>query len=161
MLANVTAAREHRSWFTWGGRLAAGALAAIIAVGVFNLTHWRRSPSPPPSIAMVKTAPPTPTLAHGTNALPRERTRVLLSASKKRAPRVNSVLAREENRLPTFPSPGAMTEQEKLLAQYVHTTTAEVLSAASTENAIIPDLEIKPLEIAPLDTDGTEPEINQ
>ena len=74
---------------------------------------------------------------------------------------MNLVLARVENRFPVFPSPSPITEQEKLLAQYVHTTPAEVLSATSTDSAQIQDLEIKPLEIAPLDTDGTEPEINQ
>ena len=161
VLAQVTAAREHRAWFTWAGKLAAGALAAIIAVGVFNLMHWRRNPSPPPSIAIVKTSPPTPTIRHGPITMPPGRARALLPASKRRPPQVNLVLARVENRFPVFPSPSPITEQEKLLAQYVHTTPAEVLSATSTDSAQIQDLEIKPLEIAPLDTDGTEPEINQ
>jgi hypothetical protein len=160
VLANVGARQERRSWFAWAGRLAAWAFTIFIAVGVLKLLQVRRSPSPPLSVAKVKTAPPTPPAAHDPIAVPRERARALLPASKRRAPQANIVLAHAENKLPMFPSPGPMTDQEKLLAQYVRTTPAEVLLAASTESAQIPELEMKPLEIAPLDTDGTEPELN-
>ena len=98
--------------------------------------------------------------AHGPIDIPRERTGEPLPASKTRSPRVNLILAREENRLPMFPSPTPMTEREKLLAQYVATTSVEVLSAASTDSTLIPELEIRPLEIAPLDTDETKPKDN-
>jgi hypothetical protein len=158
ILANVAAAQERRTWSAWVGWLAAGAAAAMIIVGVFNLAHRPAIPAPPKSAELVK-GPQVK--GPGLVAVRPERARAHLPASKRRARQVNLVLAREENRLPMFPSPGTMTEQERLLAQYVHTTPAEVLSAASTEIALIPDLEIKPLEIAPLDTDETEPKINQ
>jgi len=161
VLANVAVARERRSWSAWMGWLAAGAIASIIAVGVFNLMHGRRNPSPPQSVAMVKTTPSSLTIGHRPIAVPPERVRELQPASKRRAPHVNLELAGEGKNLPVFPSPSPMTEQEKLLALYVRTTPAEVLSSASTDSTQIPELEIKPLEIAPLDTDETEPKSNQ
>jgi len=156
VLAHVAAARERRPWFTWAGRLAAGALAAIIAVGVFNLMHGRRNPSLPPSIAIVKTSPPTPTTGHGPITLPPGRGRAILPASKRPAPQVNIVLARVENKLSVFPSPSPITEQEKLLAQYVRTTPPGALSALATDGTDIQEVKIKEVEITPLDVEQNE-----
>lgn len=160
VLANARAAHERRAWFVWAGWLAAGAAAVMIAVGVLKFARRQSVPTPTKSAGAITSAK-VPDLGSGVTIVPKKQSLTLLRASKRRAWQTNSVLAREENRLPVFPSPSPMTEQEKLLAQYVRTTPAEVLLATSTDSALIPDMEIKPLEIAPLNIDETEPKINQ
>jgi hypothetical protein len=154
ILANARAARQQSSWFVWAGRLAAGAVAAIIVVGVFNLAHRRAKLIQPPAATTGETAPQI-----SVSILPGEsdrESRPSRRALMGRMPRSVTQTARQETLLDVFPSPQPLTEQEKLLAQYVRQTPAEVLAASPTESTLIPELEIKPLDIAPLDTEETK-----
>jgi len=158
ILANVRAERERRSWFVWAGWLAAGAVAALIVVGVFNLTHRPTRPAPPPSVATGQTAPQT--VASAPPVEPTRESRFTRPVSGQRIPRTFIYTMRHETRLDVFPSPQPPTEQEKLLVQYVRRTPAEALAAAPAESTLIPDLEVKPLDIAPLNTEETETKTN-
>lgn len=158
VLANVRAAQEHHSWFVWAGWLAAGAVAALIVVGVFNLANRRARLIQPPTVATGHTAPQT--VASVPPVEPAGESRRSRQVAKERTPRTVTQTARQETRLDVFPSPQPPTEQEKLLANYVRQTPAEVLSASSTDIAPILDLEIKPLDIAPLDSEQTETKTN-
>jgi len=158
VLANLRAERERRSWLVWAGWLATGAVAALIVVGVFNLTRRPTRPVPPPSVATRQTAPPT--VAAVPPAEGAGESRPIRPVSGKRIPRTFIYTMRQEVRLDVFPSPQPLTEQEKLLVQYVRQTPAEALAATPTESTLIPELEIKPLEIAPLDTEVVEIKTN-
>lgn len=158
LLATARSEQERRSWFVWAGWLAAGAVAALIVVGVFNVTHRPTRPAPPPPVATGQTAPQT--VASVPPVAPAGESRPSRRVALERVPRTATQTARQETRLEVFPSPQPLTDEEKLLVQYVRQTPAEVLSASSTDSAPIPDLEMKPLDIAPLDTEETETKTN-
>lgn len=158
ILANARAAQERSSWFVWAVMLGTGAVAALIVVGVFNLAHRRAKVIQPPAAATGKAAPLTvasiASVESAGGARPSRR------VSGERIPLTLRYTMRPETRLNVFPSPQPLTEQEKLLVQYVRQTPAEALAASPTVTAPIPDLEIKPLGIVPLDAEATEMKTN-
>lgn len=157
ILANARAARERRPWFVWAGWLASGAVAAAILLSVLAVTRLRTPPPPPVPVVsrpgvqehLLPGLRPVTRLARA-----RHRMRPLYPHQASGAA---AVAAAEEVRLAQFPSPQPLTEQEKLLVQYVRQAPPEALAASPTESTVIPDLEIKPLDIAPLDAEETEP----
>jgi len=159
VLANAKAAQARRSVFVWAGWLAAGATAALIVFGVFSLTRRGTIPAPPKTVEVVKPGVGTGLRHVPVTGPPIQQAHVLRKPQLQRPPQATS-LARAEVRLPVFPSPSPITEQEKLLAQHVHITPTDVSSAPSTDGTVIPELEFKPLNIAPLDAEETESKIN-
>jgi len=159
ILANARAAQEQSPWFVWTSWLASGAVAAAIVVGVLALTHLR-TPPPPPVAAIKREGMVTGPRAEAGPAKPnlaRQRTPALLAQHVAR-PKTEPAAA--EPRLAQFPSPRPLSDQEKLLIEYVRHTSAGILSASATEDTDIPELEIKELEIAPLDAGTTETQPN-
>ena len=161
ILANARAAQARRSLLVWAGWLAAGAAAALIVFGVFSFTHRVTSPAPPIKVDVVKPRVGLGLRKNPVTVPPIRQAHTPRRSAVQRARPVSPIVARAGVRLPMFPSPSPMTAQERLLVEYVRTTPAEVLTATPTENALISALEIKPLKIAPLETDETESKINQ
>lgn len=170
VLARVRAAQSNRKWFVWVRGLAAGVVAAGIVfglfTGLFNLVdrsnRYGNSPVParqagPPLIAKRAPAPQmiTPQLSFR-RAASHGRT----SATVKYGTSRTELETHLETQPAEFPTPRPVTQEEKLLAQYVRVTPAPVLSASLTDSTTIPDLEIKPLNISPLENEGAEPEDN-
>lgn len=152
VLAHSRAAQERRVRFLWAGWLAAGVTAALIVMGVLSLAHRLTIPSPPKAAEVVKpmlpTGPrPSPVM------VPTVRAHALLQVSKGQIRQANPISASVESRLPVFPSPSPMTDQEKLLVQYVHTTPAEALSAKPSESEDFQELKIEEIAITPLDAE--------
>jgi hypothetical protein len=153
VLANARAAQERRARFIWAGWLAVGAAAVMITVGVLNFTHRQATPTTPKSAEVVKTLH---MIVPGPHTVAPERVRTSPPTSKRRTSKPNLASASEESRLPVFPSPSPMTEEEKLLAQYVRTTPAEALSAPASESNDIQELNIEEIAITPLDAEQDE-----
>ncbi|HLY60538.1 MAG TPA: hypothetical protein VKV95_07195 [Terriglobia bacterium] len=149
VLANAKAAQERRTWFLWAGWLAAGAIATLIFIGIFTMSHRSTIPAPPKTVEAVKPGV-MPDLRAGTAAVPpMQQTHAPRRPQVKRSAEV-TLVARTEMRLPVFPSPAAITNEEMLLVQYIHVPPAGVLSAPVVESANIPEIQIKELEIPPL-----------
>jgi hypothetical protein len=157
MLANVRAERERNSWFLWAGMLAAGAVAAIIVVGVFDLARSIGRPASPLAATTRQSAPQVvASLPAVEPALPPPPSR---QAAKERVPRIVAETARQETRLDVFPSPQPMTEQEKLLLEYVRRNSPEVLSASAADSTAIQEVKIKELRITPLVAEQNETQL--
>lgn len=150
VLAHSRAAQDRRARLLWAGCLVVGAAAAMITVGVLNFNHRQAIPTTPKSGEVGKTLPAIP---HRLIAAPPARARLPLAASTRQTRQANPTSATLESRLPMFPSPSPMTDQEKLLVQYVHTTPAEVLSATPSESEDIQELKIEEIAIIPLDAE--------
>ena len=157
ILANARARTEQakRSWSVWAWRMAAGAIAMMILVGTVNWFKRQSRPAQPASIATREASPPdiipsphVSKLAGPTLAPKQDRVQ--------RTPHVPVEREANEPRLAVFPSPRPLTKQEELVLQFARATPASALSAFPSEAAEIADLEIRGLEIAPLDGEGTE-----
>lgn len=161
IVANAHAAEDRRSWFVWAGRLAFGGLAAILVVGVVTLMRLRVPPPPrvPSAAASALQSVPRPLPAPSMRSPRALHRRPLLLAHRPVLPA--SKPAVREARMPQFPSPQPPTEQERLLAQYVRITPAEALSASRSDDTEIEAIQIKELNIAPLENDGSETNNNQ
>ncbi|MGD0697777.1 MAG: hypothetical protein ABSB82_23425 [Terriglobia bacterium] len=158
ILANVHAEQGGRAWFAWAGGLASGAVAAAVILGVLELPHLRIPPPPP--VPFVQRGAATNVLAPVVS--PAQPTHVPHGTLTPAHP-VAGVTARTlapEPHLAQFPSPQPLTDQERLLIEYVRHTPAEILSARATESTVIPELEIKELEITPLETEQAESQPN-
>lgn len=156
VLAHARAAQERRARVMWAWWLSAGVAVIMFTVAVLNFTHRQAIPTPPKSVEVVKAVSgigPRPVAA------PPKQVRATLHASKRQIWEANLISAAEENRLPMFPSPSPMTDQEKLLVQYVRTTPAEALSATPSESEDFQKLKIEEIAITPLDAEqsGTQP----
>lgn len=155
VLASVRAEKDRRAWFVWPGVLAAGAVAAAIVLGVVVLRHSRTGTPqravaygnggslglPIPDRAGARPAP-TPTMFR----------RPLLARP---AAHRSAITAAAEPRLVMFPSPRPLTEQEKLLLEYVRRTPVQALAAAAPSHDDIQDEGIKVIDVAPQDAEET------
>jgi hypothetical protein len=116
--------RRPRRWW-WG--LAIPAAAAIVAVVAIprRQTLDVPMPVPPPAVAAVEARPAPP---------PVQRHRVIAAPLPKQA---------------SFPSASPLTAEERLLLQLARNHPEELLTPA-----VVDEIEIKPIEIAPLQSDG-------
>jgi hypothetical protein len=152
ILANAKAAKARRTWFVWAGWLAAGAAAALIAIGVLSLRHRLTIPAPPTRVEVVK-----PTVEDGLTSAPRvQQGHAPRKPVMQRARPITSVVARAEVRQAVFPSPEPLTSEEKLMVKYVDKTPTEVLLASVPEFTKIQEIQIKELEISPLADDPAD-----
>ena len=160
VLANVRAAQGRHAWFVWAGWLAAGAAAVLIVIGALSLTHRVIIPSPPQRVEVTKSTS-TSILAKAPTLHPPERSLVPRRTSSGRTVHPTLMVAHAEARLPEFPSPSPLTSEEKLLVQYVRATPAPALLASSTGTTKIQEIQIKELEISPLDDESADSKNNQ
>jgi len=162
ILAAVEAAQPRRLWLVWSGWLATGAVATVILFSIITLLHHRTPMVAPGRIA----ANPGATMGREPVAAPPPV--AVKNAVHPAAPihgheyaRVTAAHAAAEPRLAEFPSPQPMTDEEKLLLEFVHRNSAEVLSASAAESTEIPELKIREIEIAPLDVEPNDSQPKQ
>jgi hypothetical protein len=150
----AAAERERGSWFVWAGWLAAGAVAATVVLGVIVLRHAHTMPTPRPAAATLaksggsggSQAEPAG-IRRGTIAPARTVTRRSLLARRAVHHAVTATV--DEPRLAVFPSPQPVTEEEKLLLQYVHHTPPQALAAVATSDEDMQNDDIKLIDAAP------------
>lgn len=165
VLASLRAERRPRAWCGWNWRLA----ATVAAVTLLAATaHWmpRRparlsGPRPVTAVADTRTPAPVPAPAFNSrqSALPHLPGGTGLRDIRKAASRRTE----PEPRMSVFPSPAPLSAQEKLLVRYVRENPAPVLIALHTPEQPIEDLQIKDLEVPPLEAEAadTKTEKNQ
>ncbi len=139
---------ESAPWWRWRWLPAAAAAVILIAAALVFTRREAVPPSPealvarPPSaatpVAPVKLVPAPPTVA----SIPRRPTAQA---------NVVAVLPRFEQ----FPRPGTLTEDERLLQQYLDRAPREVLLASVSKHeplgdVRVPDVEVFPLEVKDL-----------
>jgi hypothetical protein len=153
VLAQTRAVRERRAWFAWAGLLAAGAVAAVIAIGVLKFSRKQEIPTTQNSGAETSA-----TITHdsgiGVGAVPKLRANPAARLSPLPSTRGESRGAEEAPQMAVFPSPHPATAEEKLLRQYVRETPPSVLSSLRADSTEIPDLEFKDLVIPPLESEA-------
>jgi hypothetical protein len=145
ILANLQAERDrvpNRAWWRWS---VAGALAALLVV-VLALA-WRSSRPPHPAIAnhsstapQVAKQPATPIVAtgggnevRGNQAQRQERATLRRSAMHRARP---EAIASANPKLDQFPSPRPLSEQEKILLDYVERFPEEAVRIAEAQTAL-------------------------
>ncbi len=146
ILARLADAPTPPAWLAWRW-LPVGALAVVALLALATLFPRRESTrvqsppaAPPPAVASVP-APPDPVTAEVRPAPPRAI-----------APQPAAVPVRAEQ----FPTPGSLTEQERLLMQYLTSSPREVLVATvmrseePLQDLQMRDLEVPVLEVKPL-----------
>lgn len=122
VLANLRVERSrvpNRAWWRWG---LAGALAAVIVVAL--ALAWKSGkPSPQQVVQHPSTGQPTPSIPPEPTVAKDENS-ATQSPKRKTRPRAvqhgqDSVVAKASPKLDVFPSPQPLSEQEKILANYV------------------------------------------
>jgi hypothetical protein len=149
------AAREWSSW------LALAAVAAILLVGAMMFTKRTSDITNTPSASrrevVAKTTP------EGNIAIARSSLPVQMATPRKvkisRQPHHVGIDIAADPRLEQFPSPRPLSREEQLLLAYVRDTPPEQLAVAASEAARNADyLQIKDLEISPLEAGWFSPE---
>ena len=138
------------SWWQWRWLRVVAAVAAVMVIAA-ALVFVRREAAPaPPMVASqaTTTPPPVPTAAVKEPA-------VIPVASVPRIARPAVTTLTALPRAEHFPRPARLTEEERLLQQYLDSTPRELLVASvSTYEPLgdvrVPDLEVFPLELKEL-----------
>lgn len=163
VLARLRAEHEPRPWFRWSWRLAAGLAAFAIVVAT---AHWARR---------TVLAPGTPTRSSGSPAMETSKAAALTStlqpdttkpAASHTARRIMSRSMRHvasqrvmiEPRRSVFPSPVPLSEQERLLVTYAKLSPPPNSLTFHPGDQEIEEIQIEPLEIAPLKTEAAQSE---
>ncbi len=154
VLARLRAGGQPRPWPGWAWRLAAGVavLGIVLAMGYLARRSINMSSTPPAPTAVAEARKePTPRPAVP-QVIAKSHTsgRPASQIPRRATPRHASAEPRKD----VFPSPAPLTDEEKLLLCYVRGTPAAVLIALSMHNEEMEDIQIKPLEIPPLDTES-------
>ncbi len=182
VLANLRAGSRPMPWLRWAWLLAAPAAALAVGAVVFYFAgrHEPHAPAPPVVARAAKPGavlPPGPTAtlpnwrsdltqrgvaaplaargrrratdAGGAPRLAGARARLRSPAATQVSPVATTALARPEQ----FPSPTPLSEQEKLLLRYVEEAPKEVLMASQMNGEPVRDLEIRDLDIPPLEVE--------
>jgi hypothetical protein len=158
ILANVRIRRQRALWVGWAWRLGAAAAVLAIAVAAYRLdSHHRPALTPPigeirePAAPEVVSAPLTATPL----APPRPSRRSRLRSRRPRNPSAGQEgrVASSEPRKDVFPTPRPVTEQEQLLVRFIQEAPKPVLLAVIEEEQGVRPLEIKELNVTPLNAD--------
>jgi hypothetical protein len=118
--------RRPRRWW-WGLAIPAAAAIALAVAIPRRQTLDLPLPVPPPAVAVVEARPAPP---------PVQRHRAIAAALPK---------------LASFPSASPLTAEERLLLQFARSHAEELVNRPPAD-----EIEIKPIEIAPLQSDGSE-----
>jgi len=158
ILASVRARRQRALWVGWAWRLGAAAAALAVAVAVYRIdSHHRPALTPP--IAEIRepaapgvVSPPVTATPLGPSRTSRR------SAPRSMRPRNPSAgregrVARSEPRMDVFPTPRPVTEQERLLLRFIQEAPKPVLLAVIEDGQRLSPLEIKELNVPPLNAD--------
>lgn len=152
VLARLEEQKTARAgWWKWAWVPAAAAL--LIAGGLY--LSRPAPPSPTAPSAAVKPNPPVIAPAPKTNST------VIQAAKAKPHPRLTSQaapkVAQAAARLPQFPAPQPLSEQDRLLLAFVRTQPQAAAQQAKTAAEPLAEIKIQPLEIPPLNPDGNQP----
>jgi len=142
----------------WAWRLGAAAAVLAIAVAVYRIdSHHRPALTPP--IAEIRepaapgvVSPPVTATPLGPSRTPRRSTPRSMRSRNPSAGREGRV-ARSEPRMDVFPTPRPVTEQERLLLRFIQEAPKPVLLAVIQEGQRLSPLEIKELNVPPLNAD--------
>lgn len=148
LLANVPEQAQRFAWPSWVWIPAAATAAILLAALAFYATRQAAPPPSAPSVAQqVPSAPVAPTMsAKATPPAPYpnvSRVRVERMASPGRLG--------AGPRLASFPARAPISEQERLLLQFMQQTPKEQLMARQLGAAPIERLDFKPLAVPPLE----------
>ena len=145
-------------WAGWAWGLASAAAVLAIAVAVFRIgSHHRPAPTPP--IARMRELVTPRVVSPPANAKPlgpsRTSGRSTLRSMRPRNPsaRQEGGVAPSEPRKDVFPTPRPATEQEQLLLRFIQEAPKPVLLALIEEGRAVSPIEIKELNVLPLDAD--------
>ncbi len=146
LLAGVPEQAQRFAWPSWAWIPATATAAILLAALAFYAT--RQTPAPPvPSVARQIPAPTVPAPAPVVSA-PAPHPNV----SRMRVERTESPGRLGAGpRLETFPARAPLSEQERLLLQFMQQTPKEQLMARQLGAGPIERLEIQPLSLAPLE----------
>ncbi|HXZ26934.1 MAG TPA: hypothetical protein VEG08_02925, partial [Terriglobales bacterium] len=123
-----------------------------IAGGLYLARPRTQAPAPPVVVA-VAPSPSLPTPAPPPVVKAAAQTKPRVGARAQAAPRAAVAAAR----LPQFPAPQALSEQDRLLLAYVHSQPQAAAQQAKTSGQPMAEIKIDPLEISPLNPDGNQP----
>jgi len=132
----------------------APAAAALLIAGGLYLSRPRPQGPAIPNVA-VKTNPPVtaaPTQPQPPVVKAAAQTKPRVGARAQAAPRAAVAAAR----LPQFPAPQALSEQDRLLLAYVRLHPQAAAQQAEATAQPLAEMKIRPLEIPPLSPDGSQ-----
>jgi len=158
ILASVRARCQRALWVGWAWRLGAAAAVLAIAVAVYRIDSHHR-PALTPRIAEIREpaapeviSPPVTATPLGPSRTSRRSTRRSMGPWNPSAGREGRV-ARSEPRKDVFPTPRPVTEQEQLLLRFIQEAPTPALLAVIEEGQGLRPLEIKELNVPPLNAD--------
>jgi len=158
ILASARARRQRALWVGWAWRLGAAAAVLAIAVAVYRIDSHHR-PALTPRIAEIRepaapgvVSPPVTATPLGPSRTSRRSTLRSMQPRNPSAGREGRV-ASSEPRMDVFPTPRPVTEQEQLLLRFIQEAPKPVLLAMIEEGQGVSPLEIKELNVPPLNAD--------
>ncbi len=151
LLANLRASAQAAPRFRWGW-LALGAAAAALAMMVVGFYLARRPKPSPPAVSVVA---PGPEPARVVSPIVGVKPPGALTGQRRPAPgqvrRTPPTFEVATPRRDQFPSPAPLSAEEKLLLRFLKEAPEPVLMALRAENEPKGDLQIRDLNIPPLE----------
>ncbi len=160
VLGRLRAEPQPRPRFGWAWRLAVG--VAVFAI-VVATAHWARwTVFAPGTPARFSGGSPTETSKSSTS-VSASRPEVTKPVASPTARKMKSRIVRQaalgrvvEPRRDVFPSPTPLSEQERLLIAYLKLNSSRALLAFHSGDEEIEEIQIKLLEIKPLETESAQ-----
>ncbi len=157
VLTRLRSEQPPASWLGWTWRLAVGVAGFAI---VLATAHWARrtvfAPGTPARGSRILLSETSKSAASASPLLPDATKRVAPLTAWRATPRTvrQATLPRggAEPRQGTFPSPAPLSEQERLLMSYARLSPSADSLTFHAGDREIEEIQIKPLEIAPLET---------